>query len=193
MAEGRPKISIVGHGQVPPELHVPAYDIRIFRAPDGRASTFFEDSRLSDVLEWPHDICLLWIGSNDISVNTVIDDVVNSICEIVFELEKVAEEVVVILLEPKYSHGPTHDPTQDPDFLQRYGKIQRGMNKALRKRMRNKTFVRVNTVWWANKNGTEGVHFDEQGKNVVVNKLVGVIDRQVEKLRSNGAVAAEEW
>ena len=49
MAEARPKISLVGHSQLPSYLDVTDWDF-LFRGPGGKAYNFFYDSRMSGVL-----------------------------------------------------------------------------------------------------------------------------------------------
>ena len=82
------KVSLVGHSQLPYELYVEGAEIKIFRAPGGRADSFFNDERLNSVLNWPHDLCILWLGSNDIEEDTVVGEVVDNITEIIDEISK---------------------------------------------------------------------------------------------------------
>lgn len=53
------KVALVGHSLIPKELEVPNAEVRVFRSPGAHVETFREDSRLSAVLSWKHDITLL--------------------------------------------------------------------------------------------------------------------------------------
>lgn len=79
---------MVGHSQVPQELEVPGVDLRIFRAPGGTARTFFTNDRLNNVLEWEHDWCILWLGSNDVYEEAIPRQISDHIFEIVREIER---------------------------------------------------------------------------------------------------------
>lgn len=61
------KISLVGHSQVPKELNFPNAEIRIFRAPGGKAQFFHENELMNRVLNWEHDLSIVWLGSNDVT------------------------------------------------------------------------------------------------------------------------------
>ena len=73
------KISVVGHSQVPKKLEVEDAEIRIFRGPGDRADNFHNDTRMSEVLNWEHDLCILWIGSNDIDQESRPKDIAENI------------------------------------------------------------------------------------------------------------------
>ena len=84
------KVSLVGHSQLPPQLSVPDTEINIYRAPGGKATTFFSDERLNDVLTWTHDLCILWLGSNDIREDSEPQEIVNDLVEVVESIEELS-------------------------------------------------------------------------------------------------------
>ena len=86
------KISVVGHSQIPKKLEVENTEIRIFRAPGGRADNFNNDTRMNEVLNWKHDLCILWIGSNDIDQESKPKDIVENISQIVESIEQTAKQ-----------------------------------------------------------------------------------------------------
>lgn len=55
------KVSIVGHSQVPYSLEtgLENTELRIYRKPGARARSFFVEERLTEVLEWNHDLTIL--------------------------------------------------------------------------------------------------------------------------------------
>ena len=58
------------HSQVPYELYVDGADIRIFRAPGGRADSF---SMMRNT-----QIGILWLGSNDMDPDTSVSELSDS-------------------------------------------------------------------------------------------------------------------
>lgn len=170
-----PKISLVGHSQLPCDFDVPAWETKVFRAPGGRAESFFEDPRLCNVLEWPHDICVLWLGSNDIREDTVVKTVVDDICKVVYEIEeKCSAQVIIILVEPRFY------PFENPVSHFTYTRVQKGINRQLKRRLKNRNFIRYNSPFWANHLARDGVHFDDFGKRHIMGNLIEVVRRKVE-------------
>ena len=86
------KISVVGHSQIPKKLEVENTEIRIFRAPGGRADNLNNDTGMNEVLNWKHDLCILWIGSNDIDQESKPKDIVENISQIVESIEQTAKQ-----------------------------------------------------------------------------------------------------
>ncbi len=96
------KISIVGHSQVPKELHFPNTEIRIFRAPGGKAQFFQENELMNKILDWKLDLCIVWLGSNDITSNADPKEMFNFIKEICHTTEGDCHaEVYVCQIEPR--------------------------------------------------------------------------------------------
>lgn len=98
-----PRVALVGHSQLPVHWENVSWELDVFRAPGGHAYSFFEDSRLKDVLNNQYDVVLLWIGSNDIKVDTVVQDLADEMINIVYTLEEKCEaETIPVLLEPRF-------------------------------------------------------------------------------------------
>ena len=120
------KVSLVGHSQLPEELSMNNVEIQIYRAPGGRADNFFDDERLNDVLNWEHDLCLLWLGSNDIDNETRPRDIANNIIEVIESIEENCQAVVwICLVEPRFY---TDGFMTEED----YRKVQRKIYKILK-------------------------------------------------------------
>ena len=62
---------------------------------------------------------------------------------------------------------------------ERYGKIQRAVNKKLRRNLSN-MFIQFNSGNWINEISSDGVHFTEEGQQRVENKLRKDIKRFME-------------
>ena len=124
------RVALVGHSQIPYDLEVDGAEVSIFRAPGGKAYAFYEDDRLSDVLNWSGDLAIVWLGSNDIEEDTSVGEVVENIVNIKESIEEdCGATVVIILVEPRMY------PDDYPVTQSRYSKIQRGINRKLKKKL----------------------------------------------------------
>ena len=168
------KISLVGHSQLPWELDIGGAEVRVFRAPGGRADSFYQDERLYEVLDWEHDLCILWLGSNDIENDSHPADIAEKIENIVNNIEDSCRAIVhICLVEPRFYPGEeymTHE---------KYGKIQRAVNKKLRRNLAN-VFIQFNSGNWVNDISEDGVHFTAEGQQRVEHKLRKDIKRFME-------------
>lgn len=152
------KVSLVGHSQLPGGIHLSQVDLRTYRSPGARADSFYENGTLCEVLEWPHDLCILWIGSNDIEQHSVPAEITNNIVGIVQTIEEATNAIVwVVKLEHRfYQEG---GPVTQTD----YRKIQRGVNKKLESRLSNR-LINFNSEMWVELMGEDGVHWSQEGK-----------------------------
>ncbi|KAK3851050.1 hypothetical protein Pcinc_042275 [Petrolisthes cinctipes] len=168
---------MVGHSQIPQTLVVPDVDVQVFRAPGGRASSFFTDARLYRVLAWKHDLCILWLGSNDVADDGIVpNELTKNIMEIIQTIERDCEaKVCVCLIEPrKY-------PNEYPITSATYKKIQNSINSKIKRRIKNQV-IHFNTQTFANSLASDGVQFNDEGRSRVENKIKMVIEGQKEKL-----------
>lgn len=164
------RVSLVGHSQIPKSLHVPGAEIRIFRAPGGRAASFFSDVRMSDVLQWNHDLCILWLGSNDIADGIVLSELSSTIQEIVVAIEEQCEATVcVCLVEPRLYGDFAPISAED------YKKVQNAVNKRLKRKLENQ-HIHFNTTAFVEELSSDGVHWTDEGRERVENKLKTVIE-----------------
>ena len=119
---------MVGHSQIPKKLEVENTEIRIFRAPGGRADDFHNDARMNEVLNWEHDLYILLIGSNDFDQESQPKDIAENISQIVKSIEQDCEAVVwVCLIEPRFYPNEEFMDHQD------YRKVQRTIYKKIAK------------------------------------------------------------
>ena len=166
------KVSLVGHSQLPTFLQVEQTEIRIFRAPGSRASTFFNDQRLNQVLQWKHDHCILWLGSNDIVEGMSPGELFHNIKEITRAIENECGAVVQIcLIEPRiYPNSPNAPITSE-----NYKKVMHSINKRIKRSMRHTT-INFNTISYVQELARDGVHFREGGKERIKEKLTAAIN-----------------
>lgn len=152
------KISVVCHSQVPKS--VTDTEVKIFRPPGGRIYYFFSDDQMNAVLEWKHDLCILWIGSNDIENDTDPDDTVNHIAETCQATARDCQAIVYVCqIEPRRCQGEV------PVSHERYKKIQGGINNRLRRRLKYKV-IHFNTNHFVQELQSDGMHWtDAGGKN----------------------------
>ena len=168
------KVALVGHSQLPNELDVEGADVEIFRAPGGKAYSFYEDDRLNDVLNWSGDLAILCIGSNDIKQNTHISDVVENIIDIKESIEEeCGATVVIILVEPRSY------PDDYPVNESRYKKIQRGINRKLERELPDTEFIKFNTSMYRQELSDDGVHFTAESKELIEERIINCIEEHL--------------
>ncbi len=164
------KVSLVGHSQIPKTLLVDLAEVRIFRVPGARAESFFCDPRLNSVLNWKHDHCVLWLGSNDIAEGVEPGNIFEVIREIVHTIEReCGAGVHVCLVEPRIYSGVR------PITTNNYKKIQNAVNKKIKRSLRNQV-IHFNTASFVNELADDGVHFSEQGQARVRAKIITAIE-----------------
>ena len=123
------KVAIVGHSQVPNELTVERDDVevKIFRAPGGKIGNFHSDSRLNDVLKYPHDLTVLWLGSNDITQTTEQAELTNKIIEVIHKIEHECGSTVVFVSIENREYPDDDGPVSN----QSYRLLQKAINRKL--------------------------------------------------------------
>ena len=161
------KISLVGHSQIPTQFNFPNTTIKIFRAPGAKAASFFEDSRMSGVLDWEHDLTILWLGSNDITSDTDPEVVFGHIKEICNAIEENCQsEVYVCQVEPRLRpRSLSHE---------KYKKIQCGINNRIKKRLSVRN-IHFNNLQFVEELAGDGVHWSEAGRMRIEAKFRKVI------------------
>ena len=161
------KISFVGHSQIPKHFSFPNTQVKIFRAPGATARTFFEKSSLNKVLEWDHDLTILWLGSNDINDHTSPETIFNDIQNIIHEIKVNCHSVVYICqVEPRIK--PRHISPEH------YKQIQGGINKRIKKRL-NTPNIHFNNLRFVEELRDDGVHWNTAGRARVESKFKQVI------------------
>ena len=174
------RVALVGHSQLPYSLEVEGADVEIFRSPGGRAYSFYEDGNLNDVLNWSGDLAILWIGSNDIQQNTHVSDVVDNIIDIKESIEEeCGATVVIILIEPRCY------PDDYPVDEARYRKIQKSINRKLERVLPDTEFIQFNTSMYQQELAEDGVHFSEEGKELIEDRIRSCIEEHLSDANSD--------
>lgn len=166
------KVSLVGHSQLPDDLSINNAEIQIYRGPGGRADNFFEDERLNEVLNWEHDLSILWLGSNDIDNETQPRDIANNILKVVESIEENCQAVVwICLVEPRlYTNGFMMEED--------YRKVQRKINKILKEK--GNQVIHFNSNDWVEYLASDGIHWTVEGRKRVKSKLKKTIKNFME-------------
>lgn len=136
------RVALVGHSQLP--VSWPSYgegdeavEVRLFRSPGGKVGTFRHNRVLREVLEWPHDLTVLWLGSNDICDRARPIVLANDIRELVREVEnRCGSKVLISLIEPRTAHR--RSAGLEPGG---YNRVAASVNRRLRRSLRNHIFL----------------------------------------------------
>lgn len=162
------KVALVGHSQIPRNLEIPNVQIKIFRGPGAKARTFFEDNRVNKILEWEHDLTILWIGSNDIEQTTnparIFCDIKNIIKEITAKCQSL---VYICQVEPRTN---PRNITED-----QYKKFQVGINNRIKRALKTPN-IHFNNQQFVQELSEDGTHWDERGRAHVLSKFRRVIE-----------------
>ena len=168
------KVALVGHSQIPCSLKVEGAEIELYRLPGAKTHSFENKAKLNQVLNWSGDLVILWLGSNDIDQNTDISEVVKNIIQIKSQIEKECKAVVaIILVEPRCY------PNDHPVSKDQYKKIQKGINRKLERALPNTQFLQFNTFVYEKELARDGVHFSEEGKEMIKDKISECIEQHM--------------
>ena len=93
------KAAIVGHSQVPHNIHVENVETRIFRKP-GAKIRHFHDEIWSNLLEYAPDIVILFLGGNDIDAgDDCVARVATALKGIIQLVKEHCSEIIVVDIE----------------------------------------------------------------------------------------------
>ena len=167
------KVAIVGHSQVP--TSVPAFDgveIRIFRR-SGARLIHLEQSPLRDVFEYRPNLCIFYMGGNDIAVSNVdCREVIKHIRDALLSLKDIAQKVVFVNIEERrYAVGNRHGVDTET-----YNTCRKWVNNNLRRflRINHIGTINVSGPWFASQS-VDGVHFNKEAKRVLIRKICSYI------------------
>ena len=145
-----------------------SFRLKVFRGPGARAQFFFQDGRLSNVLEWKHDLTLLWIGNNDISEITQSHQLAKHIDQ------TCGSKVIVIETENRKYQSST---PVIPNF--RYQSVKRSVNRAF---LGSRQFLclKFNAIEFILTR--DGVNFETNARGLINQKLIRAIQEWKENL-----------
>ena len=176
------RISFVGHSNVPENFVVPgATQVELFRKRGGHILNFFDDSTLSKVLDYTHELCYLFLGSNDIVEGCSTTEIVDAIIHVTRTIEaRCRAKVVVLLVENRVYYGA--DP---PICNENYKKAQQSINTQLRRAFKQ-TNRCIHLTGVLAKHMSDGVHFTQTGHSILRDFLLREVDALVQARQAAG-------
>lgn len=173
------RVAVVGHSLVPRDLgYIRGAEIKIFRSPGARVSNF-ENGTLSEVLRWPHDLSILFLGGNDIYDGCVPSRIARDIKRMI-ELvhEHCGSQIAFVLLE--HRNPPTRNRFNVS--ADQYNRVANNINNRLKRKYKNKSYIRFLSVGAKpfQRGVTDGVHFDAETKAHLKQKLRNTIVRFIQ-------------
>lgn len=161
------KVALVGHSQIPVgfQSSEPNVEVRLFRAPGALVDGFNNNRRLTSVLQWPHDLTILWLGSNDIRDSTDPSELAGRILTIARTIEDHCQSRVIVSEVEKRVYPPNH-----PHFFsnERYLRVRRSVNRNL---LRTRQFLIINFNSVRFVLAHDGIHFRAHSQNNIRDKL----------------------
>ena len=172
------RVAIVGHSQVPKELTVEkeSVEVKIFRAPGGKIENFHTDSRLNGVLNYPHDLTVLWLGSNDITQHTEQADLTNRMIEVIHKIEHECGSTVVFVSIENREYPSDNGPVSN----QSYRRLQRAINRKLPRIGYRKLLVDLPKQFHQ---AHDGIHMTPESQERVKQRIVELIEQYEENPR----------
>ena len=155
------RIALVGHSQIPEEFATGNVNdtVEIFKVSGAKAFNF-HDTALTGVLENRYDIVILWIGSNDIHHSVEAKTIAFKIKDLNEEIERVTGAIVIHLgIEPRTKPRGISE--------EKYGACKRGIDARVRRQVKDPhKFIHL-TGRPKDFLSRDGVHFTEQGKDII--------------------------
>ena len=154
-------ISIVGHSLVPRSVGgVTGSEIRIFRSPGAKVSRFESDPTLASVLDWSHDLTILFLGGNDINDDCIPSEIARDLQHVIELIHNRCNSSIALILIEK------RNPTPNNRFnvtAASYNRIASNINNRLKRSYKNKPYVRFLSVGAKpfQQRLPDGVHFDD--------------------------------
>ena len=155
------RVSVLGHSNVPREpLEVFGCEVRTYRSPGSHAATFDQNPTFSPVLEWQHELSVVFLGSNDVTPDVEVPEITESLKHVVRKLEQCADKVAVVLLEPRVILEPA--PGR-PD-QRTYNSVIKSVNRKLQRDLRGHDFINLSGPYFRNHLSQDGTHWNSIGK-----------------------------
>ena len=163
------KVAIVGHSQVPTNIPaINSVEIKIFRQ-SGARLVHLQQSPLRDVFNYRPNLCIFYMGGNDIAVSNVdCHEVIKSIRDALLSLKDIAQKVVFVNIEERrYAVGNRRGVDTET-----YNTHRKWVNNNLRRflRINHIGTINVSGPWFASQS-VDGVHFNKEAKRVLIRKI----------------------
>ena len=177
------KAAIVGHSQVPHNVHVENVETRVFRRP-GAKIRHFHDEILNNLLAYEPDIVILFLGGNDIDAGEdCVVRVATALKGVIQILRENCREVIVVDIEWRnFTSSRVPELTSE---LYNHSRMQINRNLA---RFCNRRNIRtINTSLDSiQRVRNDGVHFDRLAAARVKTKISNAIMHATNRLLAAG-------
>ena len=167
------KVALVGHSQIPIEMpEIPGTELRIFRQPGAKLEDIYKPP-LRDVFEYRPDLCILYLGGNDLALpNTDRMEVMRKLREVLLSLKEVTKDLRWVNLEERFY--PRRNRHQVIDSA--YEADRKWFLNNIRRFLAKNTIGTLNVTgpWWA-RNQTDGIHFNRTAQRHIRTKFINCI------------------
>ena len=175
------RAAVVGHSQVPHNLHIENVETRIFRKPGARVRHFY-DEILNNLLEYAPDIVILFLGGNDIDTSEdCASRIANSLKNIIQVIKANCQEVIVVDIEWR-----NFTSSRVPGLTREiYNHRRRQIDRNLARFCNARQIRTINTSLEAiQRVRGDGVHFDALAAAKVKSKITNAILHASNRLRN---------
>ena len=183
------KVALVGHSQIPTQMpDLPGIEVKIFRWCGAKLEHMYERP-LRDVFNYKPDLCILYIGGNDLATaDADRTEVMRKLREVLIELKQVTKDLRWVTLEEQFYPSRNRFGVN----CATYSADCRWLNNNIRRFLHHHQIGMLNVTgpWWRG-NQTDGIHFNNQAQNSIVHKFVTVIVYVIHQIRGipNGTPA----
>ena len=182
------KVALVGHSLIPGHLEVPGCDVRCFRAPGGRARSFYHDYRMSQVLDWQHHLTILYLGGNDIHPEVQPREISDNLFDIIHSIEHYCgSKVSVVLLEPRQLPLVTRGLSRHI-----YRTIYQAVNRRLQRLLRGYQTFQFGARPYRSNLRRDGIHWNRTAQAAQIARYHEHIEQQRDQWRVYQAMAVGE-
>lgn len=170
------KVALVGHSNTPRSLHRAGCEIRTFRSPGARLSTFQEDDSLSQVLEWRHHLTIVFLGGNDVVAGCTTETIHVNLRAVLYLIRlHCSSEISIVLLEPRIITNPRWGVTTE-----QYTHVSRSVNRRIIRNYRGCNTLHFNARPFRENRRPDGCHWTLEGRAMVAAKFLRFIRRKYE-------------
>ena len=172
-------VTVVGHSLVPRNLGViPGANIRIYRSPGAKAINFEHNNGLNQVLNYPHDLTILFLGGNDVYDGCIPSHITTNIESVIEQIHEYCNsDIAFVLLE----HRNPRPGNRFGVSADQYNRVASNINNRLKRKYRNKPYVKFISVGAKpfQHGVTDGVHFDVETQAHLTQKFRNTISRYI--------------
>ena len=170
------RVALLGHSQIPRRLdhHIEGVEVTIFRAPGGKVTNFLKDNRLNRILNFEHDLAIIWLGSNDLEYGGTSRLTVDSLISVANLVEEQCHSRVILVELENRKYPPYNERIPEGDYM----RLKRAVNKKIQKHRFKYIHFRTSQF----ELDVDGVHFTEDAQGLVREKLIKVIKEEKDRI-----------